>query len=233
VPTSSTPSPVSNRSGFNHPITRSMSHEDSQGLQNVLLRNKLSGNPTSQQQHHQQQQQQLEDVRFRELTFEFERLKSHSSHVESQNQVLELSLEDSKSTNEQLSVILSKRESNDSVLTLSLHYCDAIIEAYDVLVALLETENSILQSSSDLSPKGSVENGSIGSTKSQRARSQRRSAEKVARHLLNRLDRSLVSNDSGCQGGRSRSSSSVPLDFGLSSPTGCWEDSSGYSHTTR
>ena len=113
-----------------------MSHEEAKGLQNMLLRNKL--------QQQQQPQSTDDDSRLRELAFEFDRLKSHASHVESQNQVLELSLEDSKSLNDKFSVALSKRESNESVLTLSLHYCDAIIEAYDVLVALLETENSIL-----------------------------------------------------------------------------------------
>lgn len=113
-----------------------MSHEEAKGLQNMLLRNKL--------QQQQQPHSTDDDSRLRELALEFDRLKSHASHVESQNQVLELSLEDSKSLNDKFSVALSKRESNESVLTLSLHYCDAIIEAYDVLVALLETENSIL-----------------------------------------------------------------------------------------
>lgn len=168
--------------------------------------------------------QSSNDSKFNELAIELDRLKSRAANLESQNQVLELSLDDSKSLNEQLSVILSKRESNESVLTLSLHYCDAIIEAYDVLVALLETENSILQCA-DLSPRGSEESGSFGSSRSQRARSQRRSAEKVARHLLNRLDRSLISEGRSQPNGR--------LDIGMSSPTGCWEDSSGYSHTTR
>jgi hypothetical protein len=74
-------------------------------------------------------------------------------------------------------------------------------------VALLETENSILQCS-DLSPRGSEESGSFGSSRSRRARSQRRSAEKVARHLLNRLDRTLVSND-----GRSESNVQVSIFF--------------------
>ena len=211
---STTPSPAS---PYSHPIVRSTSQEDSKGLQNILLRNKLAAGL--------QQQQLTDEAKYQELSIEFEQLKSHAGHVESQNQVLELSLEDSKSLNEQLSVVLSKRESNESVLTLSLHYCDAIIEAYDVLVALLETENSMLQCA-DLSPRGSEESGSFGSSKSRRARSQRRSAEKVARHLLNRLDRTLVSNDV-------RNDSNVQMDVGLSSPTGCWEDSSGYSHTTR
>jgi hypothetical protein len=49
------------------------------------------------------QQLQSEDSKFHELAIEFDRLKSHASHVESQNQVLELSLEDSKSLNEQVS----------------------------------------------------------------------------------------------------------------------------------
>ena len=212
-PPSSTPSPVSCRSPYAVPISRPQDQQQQQqpGLQNILLRNKLGESKGS-------------ETRLRDLSFEFERLKSHASHVESQNQVLELSLEDCKALNNQFSVVLSKRESNESVLTLSLHYCDAIIEAYDVLVALLETENSILQCA-DLSPRGSEESGSFGSSRSQRARSQRRSAEKVARHLLNRLDRSLISEGRSQPNGR--------LDIGMSSPTGCWEDSSGYSHTTR
>ena len=194
-----------------------MSNDDPKGLKNLLLRHKMaSGNGNA--------HQSSNDSKFNELAIELDRLKSRAANLESQNQVLELSLDDSKSLNEQLSVILSKRESNESVLTLSLHYCDAIIEAYDVLVALLETENSILQCA-DLSPRGSEESGSFGSSRSQRARSQRRSAEKVARHLLNRLDRSLISEGRSQPNGR--------LDIGMSSPTGCWEDSYGYSHTTR
>ena len=164
---------MSCRSPYAVPISRPQQEQQQQQqqqqpvFQNILLRNKLGESKAS-------------ETRLRDLSFEFDRLKSHASHVESQNQVLELSLEDCKALNNQFSVVLSKRESNESVLTLSLHYCDAIIEAYDVLVALLETENAILQSSMkamDVSGRVGEENSSIGSgsTKSQRARSQRRS----------------------------------------------------------
>lgn len=143
----------------------------------------------------------------RELKMELERATSKVEHLRSQNEVLTLTLEDSKSLTDRLTVLLGKYESNAGALQLGLNYCDHMVESYDVLVALLETEADIL---SCQDPE-----------KKRQARNNRKSAEIVARHLVSRMDKSLNRSDSGIQ-------TSHHLDTSLP-----WEDSSGYSQTTR
>ena len=142
----------------------------------------------------------------RELELDLERSNSRASHLRSQNEVLSLALDESKSTTERLSVLLAKYESNNAALNLTLNYCDHMVESYDVLVALLETEAD-LWSAADCQGANSSR---------QQAASNRRSAETVARHLLSRMDKTFNRSDSGHH----------TLDS-------TWEDSSGYSHTTR
>ena len=107
------------------------------------------------------------------------------------------------------SSILSRYESNNTALQLALSTCDHMIESYDVLVALLET-NALIHSDTN-----SLEKKEISGH--QRAQSYRKSAESVAKHLLSRLDKTSRP-DSGL--------ATSHLDT-------TWEDSSGYSHTTR
>ena len=149
-----------------------------------------------------------------------DRLSSQAEHLRSQNAVLELTLEDSKSLTDRLTVMMGKFEANNTALQLALGYCDHMIESYDVLVALLETEAGVLAAAA--SPGGGFNCDSLAS---KRASSNRRSAEVVAKHLLSRMDRSFKRADSGI--GRMNSTSSA------NSSAPHWEDSSGYSHTTR
>lgn len=63
-------------------------------------------------------------------------------------------------------------------------------------------------------------------------RRQRKSAEKVARHVLQRLEKTLDQSPSKASTKRT-GGPSASVDPTTSSPTGCWEDSSGYSQTAR
>ena len=105
--------------------------------------------------------------------------------------------------------IYSRYESNNTALQLALSTCDHMIESYDVLVALLET-NALIHSDTNSLEK-------TEHSGHQRAQSYRKSAESVAKHLLSRLDKTSRP-DSGL--------ATSHLDT-------TWEDSSGYSHTTR
>ena len=68
---STTPSPAS---PYSHPIVRSISQEDSKGLQNILLRNKLAAGL--------QQQQLTDEAKDQELAIEFEQLKSREDEMD-------------------------------------------------------------------------------------------------------------------------------------------------------
>lgn len=69
-----------------------------------------------------------------------------------------------------LSLLVGKYESNATALRLALSYSDRAVEAYDVLVALLESEIAL-----------STERNSV-------TIDNRRAAENVAYHVLNRLE---------------------------------------------
>ena len=103
-------------------------------------------------------------------------------------------------------IVTARYESNNTALQLSISACDQMIESYDVLVALFETSQLVYNG-----------NNSLEKQESQRAQSYRKSAESVAKHLLSRLERT-PRPDSGL--------ATSHLDT-------TWEDSSGYSHTTR
>ena len=147
-----------------------------------------------------------------ELSLELDKAKTRCEHLRSQNEVLSLTLEDSKSLTDRLSVLLGRHESNNTALQLALNYCDQMVESYDVLVALLETESGLLNASTD------------ANREMRQASLNRKSAETVARHLLNRVDKSFNRSDSGL-GGHNKGVSPTSRNT--------WEDSSGYSQTTR
>lgn len=149
-----------------------------------------------------------------ELGLELDRAKTRCEHLRSQNEVLSLTLEDSKSLTDRLSVLLGRHESNNTALQLALNYCDQMVESYDVLVALLETESGVLNASTAAAADRELRQASLN----------RKSAETVARHLLNRVDKSFNRSDSGL-GNNNKGVSPTSRNT--------WEDSSGYSQTTR
>ncbi|XP_066598786.1 colorectal mutant cancer protein isoform X1 [Prorops nasuta] len=106
----------------------------------------------------------------RQFEVETERLNSRLEHARANNAVLALTLHESKAQCDRLSLLVGKYESNATALRLALSYSDRAIEAYDVLVALLESEIAL---STDRN------NATIGN---------RRAAENVAYHVLNRLE---------------------------------------------
>lgn len=78
-----------------------------------------------------------------------------------------------------LSLLVGKYESNAMALRLALSYSDRAIEAYDVLVALLESEIGLSTERNGLT----IDN--------------RRAAENVAYHMLNRLENDCAANVMG------------------------------------
>lgn len=170
------------------------------------------------------------DSRIRELELELERVSTRGEHLKSQNEVLELTLQDSKSLTDKLTVLLGKYESNYTALQLAQNYCDHMVESYDVLVALLETESGLLSANQNQLSTAAVHDSS---RESRRAAGNRKSAEVVARHLLARMDKTFCRSDSGIGAGSGTGHHSNNS-FGNSSHIDTtWEDSSGYSHTTR
>ena len=114
----------------------------------------------------------------------------------------------------------------------SIDICDAMIEAYDVLLALLETETNLLKLSNNST------NTKANEVRSS-ATSQRKSVERVAKHILSRLER--TANQFTCSttpdSGIDVITKDVPI---ISSPNHIssghfqpWEDSSGCSLTAR
>ncbi|XP_071565423.1 colorectal mutant cancer protein isoform X3 [Temnothorax nylanderi] len=118
------------------------------------------------------EQSNLQELNGSEKQFEVEteRLNSRLEHARANNAVLALTLHESKAQCDRLSLLVGKYESNATALRLALSYSDRAIEAYDVLVALLESEIAL-----------STERNSV-------TIDNRRAAENVAYHVLNRLE---------------------------------------------
>ncbi|XP_018311347.1 colorectal mutant cancer protein isoform X2 [Mycetomoellerius zeteki] len=118
------------------------------------------------------EQSNLQELNGSEKQFEVEteRLNSRLEHARANNAVLALTLHESKAQCDRLSLLVGKYESNATALRLALSFSDRAIEAYDVLVALLESEIAL-----------STERHSV-------TIDNRRAAENVAYHVLNRLE---------------------------------------------
>ncbi|XP_018407639.1 PREDICTED: colorectal mutant cancer protein [Cyphomyrmex costatus] len=118
------------------------------------------------------EQSNLQELNGSEKQFEVEteRLNSRLEHARANNAVLALTLHESKAQCDRLSLLVGKYESNATALRLALSFSDRAIEAYDVLVALLESEIAL-----------STERNSV-------TIDNRRAAENVAYHVLNRLE---------------------------------------------
>ncbi|XP_029669137.1 colorectal mutant cancer protein isoform X1 [Formica exsecta] len=118
------------------------------------------------------EQSNLQELNGSEKQFEVEteRLNSRLEHARANNAVLALTLHESKAQCDRLSLLVGKYESNATALRLALSYSDRAIEAYDVLVALLESEIGLSTERSNVT----IDN--------------RRAAENVAYHVLNRLE---------------------------------------------
>ncbi|XP_033219789.1 colorectal mutant cancer protein isoform X4 [Belonocnema kinseyi] len=106
----------------------------------------------------------------KQFEVETERLNSRLEHARANNAVLALTLHESKAQCDRLSLLVGKYESNATALRLALSYTDRAIEAYDVLVALLESDLALSAERSNIT----IDN--------------RRAAENVAYHVLNRLE---------------------------------------------
>lgn len=140
---------------------------------------------------------EISENKIREFEIEFERLTSKIDHWKSQYDLLSLNLEESKAHTDRLSVLIGKYESNNTALQLAINYSDQAIEAYELLCALLESELGVSLANFRAAGLG----GFAGETPTseerenvtslvQRAHHARRTAENVAKHLLQKLDRS-------------------------------------------
>lgn len=140
---------------------------------------------------------EISENKIREFEIEFERLTSKIDHWKSQYDLLSLNLEESKAHTDRLSVLIGKYESNNTALQLAINYSDQAIEAYELLCALLESELGVSLANFRAAGLGgfagetptSEERDSVTSLV-QRAHHARRTAENVAKHLLQKLDRS-------------------------------------------
>ena len=142
---------------------------------------------------------QLTEYKVQEFEIEFERLQSKIDSLKSQNDLLGLTLEESKSQSDRLSVLIGKYESNNTALQLGLNYSDQIIEAYDVVLSLTESELGLTLSNCRAagltqglrnSPLSPDELNQLA----QKSRNTRKTAENVARHLIQKLDRNFGVN---------------------------------------
>ncbi|GFY75819.1 colorectal mutant cancer protein [Trichonephila inaurata madagascariensis] len=155
--------------------------------------------------------------KIREFEVEMERLNSRIEHLKSQNDLLSLTLEESKGQCDRLSVLIGKYESNNTALQLALSYSDQAIETFEVLLALLESEQDQIRA--NCRAVGLVKSDDENQEKImellKESQENRKSAENMARHFLQKLDRSY----------------GIPCRMG-----GChispWEDLSSHSHTT-
>ena len=121
-----------------------------------------------------------------------------------------------------LAMLVKKHESQSNNLQLASECSDHLIEAYDVLLALYETPTS-----------GDTLSGND---------SRRATVETVAKHLISRLDlASTVAAKAASSSAGDVSSSLSPSSenhnllqhyYPTSHPM-AWDESSGYSHTTR
>ncbi|XP_035209833.1 colorectal mutant cancer protein-like isoform X2 [Stegodyphus dumicola] len=155
--------------------------------------------------------------KIKEFEVEMERLNSRIEHLKSQNDLLNLTLDESKGQCDRLSVLIGKYESNNTALQLALSYSDQAIESFEVLLALLESEQDQIRA--NCKAVGLVKSDNENQEKImellKESQENRKAAENVARHFLQKLDRS----------------------YGFSSRFGAcnispWEDLSSHSHTT-
>ncbi|XP_076323234.1 colorectal mutant cancer protein-like isoform X2 [Tachypleus tridentatus] len=163
----------------------------------------------------------ISESKVREFEVELERLNSKIEHLKSQNDLLTITLEESRSQCDRMSVLLGKYESNNTALQLAVSYSDQTISAFEVLLALMETEQGLLLANCRAAGLGALVKGSSTNDEIEitsllkRANDNRKSAESVARHFIQKLDRNY---GIGC------------------SATGCninpWEEVSSHSHNT-
>ncbi|XP_042898851.1 colorectal mutant cancer protein isoform X2 [Parasteatoda tepidariorum] len=155
--------------------------------------------------------------KIKEFEVEMERLNSRIEHLKSQNDLLNLTLDESKGHCDRLSVLIGKYESNNTALQLALSYSDQAIETFEVLLALLEAEQDLLRANCKAVGlvKSEDENQKNIMDLLTKSQENRKASENVAKHFLQKLDRS----------------------YGISSRMGAchlspWEDLSSHSHTT-
>lgn len=111
---------------------------------------------------------------------EMQRLQRTLDYTRVQNNVLSLNFADCKATCEHLYLLCGKYESNALALNQALNLSDRTVEAYDVMLALLESKLALFEKT-----ESAIEN--------------RKTAERVAKHLMQRLesDRSIGGNSMG------------------------------------
>lgn len=111
---------------------------------------------------------------------EMQRLQRALDYLRVQTSVLSLNFGDCKANCEHLYLLCGKYESNAIALNQALNLSDRTVEAYDVMLALLESKLAMLENS-----ESAFEN--------------RKTAERVAKHLMQRLEseRSIDGNSLG------------------------------------
>lgn len=110
-----------------------------------------------------------EDSRKLNPEYEIQRLQRALDYMRVQNNVLSLNFADCKTNCEHLYLLCGKYESNAVALNQALNLSDRTIEAYDVMLALLESKLALAENT-----ESAFEN--------------RKTAERVATHLMQRLE---------------------------------------------
>ncbi|XP_076311580.1 colorectal mutant cancer protein-like isoform X2 [Tachypleus tridentatus] len=148
----------------------------------------------------------ISECKVREFEVELERLNSKIEHLKSQNDLLTITLEENRSQCDRLSVLLGKYESNNTALQLALSYSDQAISAFEVLLALMETEQGLLLANCRAAGLGALAKDSGENDENEvtallkRANDNRKSAESVARHFIQKMNRnySITCSAPGC-----------------------------------
>ncbi|XP_036324288.1 colorectal mutant cancer protein isoform X2 [Rhagoletis pomonella] len=105
-----------------------------------------------------------------DMDTELQRLQRKIEQLKVRNTILSLTLDECKEHCDHLYLLCGKYESNAIALQTAVNCSDRAIEAYDVMLALLESKLALMTEKS------------VGAEESRRA------VEKVARHLLDRLE---------------------------------------------
>ncbi|XP_061190130.1 colorectal mutant cancer protein-like isoform X2 [Saccostrea echinata] len=142
---------------------------------------------------------ELGESKVQEFEIEFERLQSKIDSLKSQNDLLNLTLMESKSLSDRLCILIGKYESNNTALQLALNYSDQTIEAYDVVLSLTESELGLTLSNCRSAGvtqglRSSAQTQEEINQLAQKSRNTRKTAENVARHLIQKLDRNFGVN---------------------------------------
>lgn len=142
------------------------------GNQSNQIAFKANETPTKRNEYARNIETDTKELRKQNFEYEMQRLQRSIDHLRVQNNVLSLNFADCKVNCEHLYLLCGKYESNAIALNQALNLSDRTIEAYDVMLALLESKLAILEKT-----ESAIEN--------------RKAAEKVAKHLMQRLENDI------------------------------------------